>query len=387
MNDDFYTIPNDYLLPIAYLEGDKHLSALNNIQFAHLGKFDFNSMTFFSEATYLIANAIQLFRKGYYDCAFYSLRQSIELSIGIIYLTEKGEDCMHDWETQKEGFETGTMSNYLRNHTYIFSDIRTKMAEFFYEIRTIQGEMNKYVHKQGFHTFYEFNRKIFQNEEIKQKWQSQRINDFNRFVIKCIGAVAVYRLAIDPLPILLAQEDMLYKVPEILTAPYPKEFISEYIGEKHIQKYFQTSIYQEYYNRLQSKETLCEGCYNLLHLNNYDRALYSEILGQFHVLPPHAQLAVLFFSISNKIANIICKNGTERYSSDVRTMRVPLSVVLGQGYYENLFKSEKTLNQPYGNVYISRARIHKEWAYIEHNEQLSSDEWDQITKICNLFEK
>ena len=387
MNDDFYTIPDDYLVPIDYPEGDKHLSALNNIQFAHSEKFDLNSMTFFSETTYLIANAIKLYRSGYFDCAFYSLRQSIELSIGILYLTERGAEYLRKWECQEDGFETGSMSNYLRKHTHIFSDIRTKMAEFFDEIRTIQEEMNKYVHKQGFRTFYEFNRKIFQNEDIKWEWQSQRTNDFNRFVIKCIGAVAVYRLAIDPLPVLLAQEDMLYKVPGILTAPYSKEFISEYIGEKHIQKYFQTNIYQEYYNRLQSKESLCKGCYNLLHLNDYDRALYSEILGQFHVLPPHAQMAVLFFSISNKIANVICKNGTERYSSDVSTMRVPWSVVLGQGYYENLFKSEENLNQPYNNVYISRVRIHDEWEYIEHNKQLTSYEWNQITKISNLFEK
>lgn len=387
MKNTFNMIPDDYLVPIDYPEGDIHLSALNNIQFAHSGKFDIYSMTFFSEATYLIANAIKLYRSGYYDCAFYSLRQSIELSIGILYLAERGEEYVRKWECQEKGFETSTMSNYLRKHTHIFSDIRTKMADFFDEIRTIQEEMNKYVHKQGFRTFYEFNRKIFQNEDIKRKWQSQRTNDFNRFVIKCIGAVAVYRLAIDPLPVLLAQEDMLYKVPGILTAPYSKEFISEYIGEKHIQKYFQTNIYQEYYNRLQSKESLCKGCYNLLHLNDYDRALYSEILGQFHVLPPHAQMAVLFFSISNKIANVICKNGTERYSSDVSTMRVPWSVVLGQGYYENLFKSEENLNQPYNNVYISRVRIHDEWEYIEHNKQLTSYEWNQITKISNLFEK
>ena len=380
-------IPDDYLVPIDYPEGDMHLSALNNIQFAHSGKFDIYSMTFFSEATYLIANAIKLYRSGYYDCAFYSLRQSIELSIGILYLTERGEKYLRKWESQEDGFETGTMSNYLRKQTQIFSDIRTKMSEFFDETRTIQEEMNKYVHKQGFHTFYEFNRKIFQNEDIKRNWQSHRTNDFNRFVIKCIGAVAVYRLAIDPLPILLAQEDMLYKVPGILTAPYSKEFISEYIGEKHVQKYFQTNIYQEYYNRLQSKETLCKGCYNLLHLNDYDRSLCSEILGQFHVLPPHAQLAVLIFSVSNEIADIMCKDGWERYTSDVPTKRNPWGIYLGKGFYENLFISTENFNQLYTNVYISRVKFNDEWVFIEHNEQLSLKECIEIEKICQMFEK
>ncbi len=387
MDNTFNMIPNDYLVPVEYPEGDRHLAALNNIQFAHALSFDLTSLQFFSEATYLIANAIQLFRSGYYDCAFYSLRQSIELSIGIVYLTERGDEYVRKWECQEEGFETGTMSNYLRKHTHIFSNIRTKMSEFFDEIRTTQEEMNKYVHKQGFHTFYEFNRKIFQDEEIKRKWQSKRTSDFNRFVIKCIGAVAVYRLALDPLPVLLGQENMLYKLPGILTAPYTDEFIQTYIGRNHIESYYKTQIYQEYDNLLKNKETLCEGCYKLLHLNDYDRTLFPEIISQFQILPFHAQLAVLIFSVSPKIADVICKNGWERYSSDVPSKRSPWSFHLGTGYYESLFPSKENYNQPYYNVYISRIKVNNEWEYIEHNEQFTIEEWKKIEKIGYKYEK
>ena len=35
----------------------------------------------------MIANSIYLFQEGFFDAAFYSLRQSIEISIGTLYLT------------------------------------------------------------------------------------------------------------------------------------------------------------------------------------------------------------------------------------------------------------------------------------------------------------
>lgn len=379
-------IPNDYLVPVEYPEGDKHLAALNNIQFAHAQSFDLNSLQFFSEATYLIANAIQLFRSGYYDCAFYSLRQSIELSIVILYITERGDEYLRKREMQKDGFETGAMINYLKNNAPIFKDVRTRMTDFFEEVRSMQKEMNKYVHKQGYGTFYTFNRSIFESER-KQYWQTQRLIDFDRFVIKCIGAVAVYRLALDPLPVLLREENMLYKIPSILTAPYTDEFIQTYIGRNQIESFYKTQIYQEYYNHLKNKETLCEGCYKLLHLNDYDRTLFPEIISQFHVLPSHTQLAVLIFSISPKIADMICKNGWERYSSDIPSRRIPWSFHLGTEYYESLFPYRENFNQHYNNVYISRIKINNEWEYIEHNEQFTLDEWKKIEKIGYKYEK
>lgn len=386
MDETFDMIPHDYLVPIEYPEGNAHLSALNNIQYAHAGNFNLTSLEFFEEATFLIANAIQLFRIGYYDCAFYSLRQSIELTIGLLYITENGDECLQKWENQEDGFETGTMRRFLMNNAPVFKDVRTNMSDFFEEVRNIQKEMNKYVHKQGYGTFYTYNRAAFQGER-KLLWQSQRLKDFDRFVVKCIGAVAVYRLALDPLPVLLGQENMLYKMPGILTAPYTDEFIQTYIGRDHIENYYKTQIYQEYYNHLKNKETLCEGCYHLLHLNDYDRKLFPEIISQFHVLPFNAQLAVLIFSVSKEIADVICKNGWERYSSDVSSKRTPWSFHLGMGHYESLFPSIENFNQSYHNVYISRIKVNNEWEYIEHNEPFTDKEWNQIKEICHMFEK
>lgn len=61
----------------------------------------------------MIANSIFLF-KGIFDTAFYSLRQSIEISLGTLYLTANPEK-MKEWEKLEPGFESGKMAKYLQN--------------------------------------------------------------------------------------------------------------------------------------------------------------------------------------------------------------------------------------------------------------------------------
>ena len=61
-----------------------------------------------------------------------------------------------------------------------------------------------------------------------------------------IGAVAMYRLAIDPLPVILMDEDMIMRSGDFVTEPYSEEFVDKYIGLKNIELYKQTDIYQEF---------------------------------------------------------------------------------------------------------------------------------------------
>ncbi len=79
---------NWYIKPLELPDVEKFVSNINNISFATTGFVHaWESNLFFDEACQLIINAIKLFQLGYFDCAFYFLRQSIETSIGIIYLT------------------------------------------------------------------------------------------------------------------------------------------------------------------------------------------------------------------------------------------------------------------------------------------------------------
>lgn len=139
-----------FVLPNA----SEYLWDIDNIRWAETGLINaFGSNRFFDEASQMIANSIYLFQEGFFDAAFYSLRQSIEISIGTLYLTANPEK-MNEWKKLEPGFESGKMANFLREHEPVFKEIRTKMSTFFDNIHAIQKKTNKYVHKQGFFSFY-----------------------------------------------------------------------------------------------------------------------------------------------------------------------------------------------------------------------------------------
>ena len=154
----------------------------------------------------MIANSIQMFQQGYFDAAFYSLRQSIETSIGTLYLTAN-PDKMQAWNKLEPGFESGKMSKYLRANEPVFMDMASKMQPFFDKVREVQQDSNKYVHKQGYKTFYVTKRITYSDDRLKKVYDRIQ-DDFVQILKVAIGAVAVYRLAIDPLPVLLMDEDI-----------------------------------------------------------------------------------------------------------------------------------------------------------------------------------
>lgn len=68
---------------------NKYYSDLNNISESWTGRVDaLFTNTFILESVHLVVNAISLFESGYFDCAYYSLRQSLEVSTTMNYLLE-----------------------------------------------------------------------------------------------------------------------------------------------------------------------------------------------------------------------------------------------------------------------------------------------------------
>lgn len=210
---------NWYVNPIELPNADDYVMDIYNISQANTGFIHaWDSNLFFEEATQLLVNAIRLFQMGYFDCAFYSLRQSLELSIGTIFLTEN-PNKKKDWQSLKSGFESNTMPKALKEKDTTFKDMTEKMPVFFGKIRNVQKAIHKYVHKQGYASFYQVRRNPFllEQKDIKKE---NLVEDFEKYLIVCIGAVAIYRLSIDALPVVLMDEEMLFRSSDFITAPY-----------------------------------------------------------------------------------------------------------------------------------------------------------------------
>ncbi|MDN3700314.1 hypothetical protein QWY96_04280 [Vibrio artabrorum] len=82
-----------HLKPLQIPNKEQLLLDVSNIEDSFTGRSDASiANTFIFEASHLIVNALALFELGYFDCAFYSLRQSLEAAMTMMYLYDSEED-------------------------------------------------------------------------------------------------------------------------------------------------------------------------------------------------------------------------------------------------------------------------------------------------------
>ena len=73
--------------PLSFPNGDSYFEDLNDLRFANSGLItEVNPFFFINESCQLLANSVNLFKQGYFDCAFYSIREALELTISGLYL-------------------------------------------------------------------------------------------------------------------------------------------------------------------------------------------------------------------------------------------------------------------------------------------------------------
>lgn len=372
---------NWYIKPLELPNVEKFVSDINNISFATTGFVHaWESNLFFDEACQLIVNAIKLFQLGYFDCAFYSLRQSIETSIGIIYLTAN-PNKEDEWKTLLSGFESGKMTDWLKNNEPTFMDIREKMHSFFDNVWDVQKRMNKYIHKQGYASFYQVTRNPFLVQQ-KGTSESQIIMDFEYYLKLCIGAVAIYRLAIDALPVVLMDEDIRLRTGDLITEPYSQEFVDTYIGSENIEAFKTTEIYKDFYESLHRNEKQNDAVYDLIHFRYYNREKVDDYVTQLHLCSFTDRIAMCLYTISIKISHVFV-DGIHWYHSDVKSSNNDKSITMGFGYFEGIFSNtENNFNISYYNVFLSRCQINGNYTYFEHNEMLSENEIECVRLVA-----
>ena len=363
---------------------DKYLYDLENIVMADVGIIDaLESNLFFQESCQMIANSIYLFQRGFFDAAFYSIRQAIETSLGSLFLSAN-PDKMKEWKRLNHGFELGKLASFLKEKEPVFMDMTSKMKSYFEHIREVQKRTNKYVHKQGFLSFYSIQH--YQSSDQREERIYKRIvRDFEIALREAIGAVATYRLAIDPLPVLLMDEDIQRRSMDFITEPYSEDFVNTYIGFEVLEAYKTTDIYQSYEKDLSAREEQNDATYDLIHYQIIDRRKIGDIMNQMHLLSLYDRMAVVFAVVSSKIAYIIV-NGWLMYVTEAD--RKYQEYVMGESYYSEFFNGENNLNIKYReNAFLSRVRVRNEYIYIESNEPLVEEEMKLLKETAEEFSR
>lgn len=361
------------LNPISLANKEQLFLDLLNIEESWTGQIDTLFVnTFIQEAVQLITNAIVLFEKGYFDASFYSIRQSLEISTTIVYFVDDKEvnriEAINKWEKGGKFPMHNQMIKELENRNIVFADMLKKMKPYFDEIDLVKQQLNKYVHKQGFDKYY-----VRVNNPINQQKSTEKLlNDFNWFIKKAIGAIAVHRLAIDPYPVLLEDEQIYKRTPQLITLGYNRYFIEEYIGNNHIEAYKETEVYKSYYKEIIKNEEMIPSVVNLVKDNFVERIKIPEILKQIHLLNLNDRIAVNLFASSEKISKVYSIGGWHWYFCETKSNRKNNN--WGSDCFTVFKDGGLMFNRSFDEVYLSYLTIYNEDFYMEHNFKFTEEE-------------
>lgn len=298
-----------------------------------------------TEAGQSLANSIRLYELGYFDDAYYSMRSAIELATIMLDVGdneyEKMVNNMNLFSNKEyRNFRASTL-RYLKDNGIEFRDVANKMPNFVNEINNTCIKLNNFVHKTGFDNFYCI--RNYYNENFHKK----QLDDFENNLISSIRIVAIMRLVIDPFPLLLADEEIYYRSPNIMTYPFNEKLL-EVMGEGSVAEFKNTDVYKSYEEELMKLEKRNQEVNAVVMANYIDSDNLENIYLQKHLLNDHELKYVDIASCSEKIILIISDNGFSRYSTSSNTHEI-----LCNHTDINLKDSSENFNIKYDSIYVS----------------------------------
>jgi len=336
------------------------------------------STGFLFEAEHMIANSIKQYELGMFDAAFYSLRATLEIFMLLVYFIEHQDleisEHVKKWDSLGRMDTYSIMDKYLSKKSELYIDIKGSMNLYFESLKILNRKLNKKVHKQSFMNFYTHRTHFVIGENYDIDAEQVFYEESLR---KIIGAVVVFRLFIDPMPILLMDEEIFFRTRDTMSGPLYEEFVDRYIGKENIEDYKKCELYQNHYQDFMQDKKLHTSVAYLLKFKTIDITKKEEIEDQFSELYEDDKLAFRIACESNKIYAIDIYNGMRKYLINT----VPEDM---QPYYRNMehkkyFKLEEDIhNQPFEDIFISIFVFNNHRLFIEQAEKLDEN---CLTKI------
>ncbi len=330
----------------------------------------------------LLANSIELYEWGYFDNAYYSLRSANELATIMLDLSDKT-----DWAIKKnmELFLTKRyrkkryqIINWLSEEGIVFKEVIDKMPNFKEEINELLDEINQVIHMSGRENLYSF-RRDFDNDFHENKFKQ-----FENHFLTTIKILAIFRLIIDPFPLLLKEEEVYYRCPDLVTSTFSGDLLN-LIGEKTIKEFKQTKSYISVKNTILSFEKRNEYVNNLIIANYIDLNHLDEIYSQKHLINKTKLKFLDIVSCSDKIIEIKTHNGIEWCMTSSNTSDYPCLILDDK----DLINIKEFFNIPYKDIYRSILNLEEynhfanpsNLIYIFHEKPLDNEEIDKINKV------
>lgn len=367
------------IIPLKIKNKENYYIDLLNLENSWTSRADAQiANAFIEESVQLIINSIRQFELGYFDASFYSLRQSLEVSTTMTYLIDNDEETRNKqlvkWKSQSNFPQYSQMLKLLEKNKSTFFDIKSKLVDYFEVLKETKHKLNKYIHKQGFNTFY-----ITRYIQLYNQGTDDFITEYESYLNTCIGSIAILRLTIDPFPILLKNNDIYTRTEDLMTTAYSDNFIEKYIGFKHIDSYKQTDIYQNHYNAIISDEAKNEFVLDVVKNQYIDTENFDKIFEQKHLLNKYAIFSIIICSISDLISKVYYLGGAMYYHTNIQSCRTEMS--WNSSVFLSFSSNTEKFNQQYDEVYISVIELLNESYFIEHNNKFNNNELSIFLKL------
>ena len=330
---------------------------------------------FLSESVELLKHAFFLYEDGYFDCAFYSVRQSIE-NINNMLLSVLDADKYKLWRDKARFPSDKLVKEQLNQQNDAYNEIKTAIPEFFEKYDDLLKRANKYIHKQGFDTFYIYKHSL---SELNIK---ERNALFISFLKYGIGMVLIMNIVLDPLSLALSDPEVDAHIPfDPMTEAIPVYIFEQYLSLDIIEKIKNTSHYSSLKEYFLSLEELKHATYAVVRYNYFDVDHLDDIESQIKQLNLSEALMFCILKTGIQATHFYWDNSIMGYSTSFEPS-VHLSSY-SSDQFDDYLKSEMP-NYPWHGMYITGFKALDSHLILQHNTPLTNDEIAAIKVLVDI---
>jgi len=374
MFPDENELVNSYLLKINLKDGKRLMEYLQRFVYLTTGRADVMFCNaFINESIRLLINSIRLYEEGFFDCAFYSVRQAVECTNNMLYLANSDEAILKSWRLKEHFPPDNRIKDKLQKIDTSYKEVYSILPSFFDTYEDLLKRANKIIHKQGFNAFYSF------REIYKKKNENTFEEFFEEFLIYAIARTIIMYIILDPLSLALCDERLIMKIPFMpMTEPIDIDFFTEFLSKDIIDKLKETEFYNEIFYFFNAKEELNPETFDVLVNEFYDLDKLHSIELQRHLLnaPERFFLDVLQHGI--KIKRFFNEDSIMGYiTSDYTDMD---NIGWKSGEYDAYKKEVPYFNMRKNNCFISTFKIYDDICFFEHDMMLNEKEVEWLNQ-------
>ncbi len=373
-------LKNDSLQKCTVTNSEELLSELSYMQSLVSGRIDvWFSNNFLSEAVQLLINSIFLMEDGYFDCAFYSIRQSAETMNNMLLLCAD-KSKLEQWKCKGFYPVDAKVKEQLKTLDCTYKEFRSKLTVFFDEFDGLIKSCHKIIHKQGFDSFYK--QRYFNSNELGFD-KNKELLLFDKLLKYSICRLYLFFIILDPVGLILADPELDKKFNFApMTEAINLGFIEDNYSVDLIALIKETNFYMDLKTSFSCKETMNDYVYSVVREQYFNIDHLSEIAAQKHLLNYSEQFMLFVLQMGLKISEFhIGGISILPYWTSIESnyQRHEWSSNEYDAYKSNDFKA----NLPYNNVFLTCVPMYDDFLFLQHNKQLSDEELHNLNALAN----